>query len=184
MSELPRRAGPVSMADASPLLVTPVAAMDVPSDKPETPLPADEINRLWQHGMHQERLFHDRLNYFSAIQVGLLGVFAILYHKEPSLAVFAPLTAVALAFALLWLRVQVRHWRYCVHVNERIKRAVPEYARTVAASPPRAGQTGCRSPDRWRWPCPSFSRLPGWRCSPGYSPGPEDDVRSNRWRRA
>jgi hypothetical protein len=107
--------------------------MDDPSDKPEIPLHTDEINRLWQHGLHEERLFHDRLNYFSAIQVGLLGVFAILYHKEPSPGVFVPLTAAALAFALLWLRVQVRHWRYCVHVNDRIKAAVPEYARTVAA---------------------------------------------------
>ena len=35
--------------------------MDLPSD----PLPPDEVNRLWQHGMHEERLFHDRLNYFS-----------------------------------------------------------------------------------------------------------------------
>src|SRR5262245_55441812 len=106
--------------------------MDTPPDSRE-PRPApDEVNRLWQHGMHEERLFHDRLNYFSAIQVGLLGVFAILYHKEPSPGVFVPLTAVALAFALLWLRVQVRHWRYCVHVNGRIHDSVPEYARTVA----------------------------------------------------
>jgi hypothetical protein len=45
----------------------------------------------------------------------------------------SPFTAVALAFVLLWLRVQVRHWRYCVHVNEQIRRAVPEYARTVSA---------------------------------------------------
>jgi hypothetical protein len=95
-------------------------------------LASDEVNRLWQHGMHEERLFHDRLNYFSAVQVGLLGVFAILFHKEPSLGVFVPLTVVGLAFALLWLRVQVRHWRYCVHVNERIKRAVREYAGTIA----------------------------------------------------
>ncbi len=36
----------------------------------EAPSP-DEINRLWQHGMHEERLFHDRLNYFTGIQVGL-----------------------------------------------------------------------------------------------------------------
>lgn len=93
----------------------------------------DEVNRLWQHGLHEERLFYDRLNYFAAIQVGLLGVFAILYHKEPSVGVFVPLTAAALAFNLLWLRVQVRHWRYCVHVYEHIRRAVPEYARTVAA---------------------------------------------------
>ena len=90
----------------------------------------DEINRIWQHGMHEERLFHDRLNYFSAMQIGLLGVFAILYHKEPALVVF---TLIALLFTLLWLWVQVRHWRYCVHVNEQIKRFVPEYGRTVEA---------------------------------------------------
>lgn len=102
-------------------------------DELDTPPQPDEVNRLWQHGMHEERLFYDRLNYFSAIQVGLLGVFAILYHKEPSCGVFVPLTIAALAFALLWLRVQVRHWGYCVHVHEQIRRAVPEYARTVSA---------------------------------------------------
>src|SRR6478609_9243965 len=103
--------------------------MSDPLAESEAACRPDEVNRLWQHGMHEERLFYDRLNYFSAIQVGLLGVFAILYHKEPSVGVFVPLTAAALAFDLLWLRVQARHWRYCVHVNERIKQAVPEYAR-------------------------------------------------------
>lgn len=93
----------------------------------------DEVNRIWQHGMHEERLFHDRMNFFSAMQVGLLGVFAILYNKEPSPGVFVPLIAVALAFTLLWLMIQVRHWRYCIHVNEQVKRMVPEYGRTVAA---------------------------------------------------
>ena len=106
--------------------------MDTSLESKEDVLGADEINRLWQHGLHEERLFHDRLNYFSAIQVGLLGVFAILYHKEPSLGVFVPLTVVGLAFALLWLRVQVRHWKYCMHVYGRMKRAVREYAGTVA----------------------------------------------------
>lgn len=98
-----------------------------------SPLQPDELNRLWQHGMHEERLFHDRLNYFTAMQVGLLGVFSVLYHKEPAYGVFIPLTAVALAFTLLWLAVQVRHWRYCVHVNDQIKRLVPEYGRTLEA---------------------------------------------------
>jgi hypothetical protein len=107
--------------------------MSTPPSGSEISFHPDEINRLWQHGIHEEKLFYDRLNYFSAIQVGLLGVFAILYNKEPAVGVFVPLTVVALAFALLWLRVQVRHWRYCVHVNEQIKRAVPEYGRTVAA---------------------------------------------------
>jgi hypothetical protein len=98
-----------------------------------TPFPTDELNRLWQHGMHEERLFHDRLNYFTAMQIGLLGVFAIMYNKEPSLGVLIPLTCVALAFTLLWLRIQLRHWRYCVHVNEQIKLSVPEYGRTLSS---------------------------------------------------
>jgi hypothetical protein len=106
--------------------------MDKTTGEPTARSHGDEVNRLWQHGMHEEKLFYDRLNYFSAIQVGLLGVFAILYHKEPLPGVFVPLTAAALVFALLWLRVQVRHWRYCVHVHERMRAAVPEYARTVA----------------------------------------------------
>ncbi len=106
---------------------------DGSTDTVAVPLQPDQLNRLWQHGMHEERLFHDRLNYFSAVQTGLLAVFAILYQKEPATALFAPLTAVGLAFALLWLRVQVRHWRYCVHVHERIKRGVPDYAQTVDA---------------------------------------------------
>jgi hypothetical protein len=104
--------------------------MTTPTDPPGQP--ADEANRLWQHGMHEERLFHDRLNYFSAVQVGLLGVFAVLYSKERATGVFIPLIVTALAFALLWLRVQLRHWRYCRHVNDRIKATVPEYARTIA----------------------------------------------------
>lgn len=95
------------------------------------PLP-DELNRLWSHGLHEERLFYDRLNYFTAMQVGLLGVFAILYNKDPEIGVFLPLTGVALAFTLLWHVVQVRHWRYCIHVNQQLKRLVPEYQRTIA----------------------------------------------------
>jgi hypothetical protein len=106
--------------------------MEFPHNTPATPPHPDELNRLWQHGLHEERLFHDRLNYFSAIQVGLLGVFAILYHKEPSPGIFAPLTIVALVFCGLWLRIQVRHWRYCVHVHDKIKLSVPEYTRTLA----------------------------------------------------
>lgn len=114
-------------------LNTPASTQPDASPIESGPVRLDEVNRLWQHGMHEERLFYDRLNYFSAMQVGLLGVFAILYNKEPSPAVFIPLTVGALAFTLLWLRVQVRHWRYCVHVHVLIRQVVPEYRRTVEA---------------------------------------------------
>lgn len=89
------------------------------------------MNRLWQHGLHEERLFHDRLNYFSFLETGLLTICVILYNKEPSLGLFLPLTGVALVFTVLWLMIQRRHWAYCIHVNERIRRLVPEYRETT-----------------------------------------------------
>lgn len=94
-------------------------------------LSPDEVNRLWQHGLHEERLFHDRLNYFSFLETGLLTICVILYNKEPSLGLFLPLTGVALVFTLLWLMIQRRHWAYCNHVNARIRRMVPGYSETT-----------------------------------------------------
>lgn len=96
-----------------------------------TPPSADEINRVWQHGMHEERLFHDRLNYFSFLETGLLTICGIMYNKEPAVGFFVPITVVGLAFTLLWLIIQRRHWKYCVHVNDRIKQLVPEYKATL-----------------------------------------------------
>lgn len=93
---------------------------------------SDQVNRLWQHGLHEERLFHDRLNYFSFLETGLLTICVILYNKEPSLGLFLPITAVALVFTILWLMIQWRHWAYCVHVNTRILKTVPEYKETIS----------------------------------------------------
>lgn len=80
---------------------------------------------------------------------------------------FVPLTAAALAFALLWLRVQVRHWRYCVHVDEQIRRAVPEYGRTVAAfaAPGRTDGLSISRPLAAAVPClfaATWVALSGW----------------------
>jgi hypothetical protein len=103
-------------------------------DTQQTPTP-DGVNRLWQHGMHEERLFHDRLNYFSFLETGLLTIYGIMYNKEPERGFFVPICVVGLAFTLLWLFIQRRHWTYCVHVNSRIKRLVPEYKATLEAFP-------------------------------------------------
>ena len=91
----------------------------------------DELNRLWQHALHEERLFHDRLNYFSAVEIGLLSVFAILYNKDRPFGLLAPLTVAALAFTLFWLILQYKHWRYCEFIYSRLRELVPEYRGTV-----------------------------------------------------
>jgi len=105
--------------------------MTRPMDEPRPPASADEINRLWQHGMHEERLFHDRLNYFSFLETGLLSICGIMYNKEPAVGFFLPLIVVALLFTLLWLVIQTRHWAYCVHVHDRMRELVPEYRTTI-----------------------------------------------------
>jgi hypothetical protein len=104
--------------------------MDQQDSEPAPPSP-DELNRLWQHGLHEERLFHDRLNYFSAVEIGLLSVFAILYNKDQPVGLLIPLTGAALAFTIFWLVLQYNHWRYCAFIFLRIHELVPEYSRTV-----------------------------------------------------
>jgi hypothetical protein len=128
--------------------------MDIHHEPPK-PSP-DEVNRIWQHGMHEERLFHDRLNYFSFLETGLLTICGIMYNKEPSLGFFLPITVVGMLFTLLWLLIQKRHWAYCVHVNDRIKQLVPEYKATLSgfAGP---GRPGSRSLNRWPCRCRSCS---------------------------
>lgn len=104
-----------------------------PPDVEPAPATSDQINRLWQHGMHEERLFHDRLNYFSFLETGLLTICVIMYNKESSMGFFLPVAVVALLLTLLWLIIQVRHWVYVEHVHVRIRNLVPEYRATVEA---------------------------------------------------
>jgi hypothetical protein len=91
----------------------------------------DELNRLWQHALHEERLFHDRLNYFSVVEIGLLSAFAILYNKDRPFGLLAALTGAALAFTVFWFLLQYKHWRYCIFIYSRVREIVPEYRRTV-----------------------------------------------------
>ncbi len=87
----------------------------------------NEQNRLWQHALHEERLFHDRLNYFSAVEIGLLSVFAILYNKDRPFGLLIPLTVAALVFTIFWLVIQYKHWRYSEFIHSKLQEVVPEY---------------------------------------------------------
>ena len=98
----------------------------------ESSAPAqDELNRLWQHALHEERLFHDRLNYFSVVEIGLLSAFAILYNKDRPFGLLVVLTGAALVFTVFWFLIQYKHWRYCVFIYSRLPEFIPEYRRTV-----------------------------------------------------
>jgi hypothetical protein len=91
----------------------------------------DELNRLWQHGLHEERLFHDRLNYFSVVELGLLSAFAILYNKEKPVGLLAILAITALIFTIFWLVLQYNHLRYSIYLHAKMHRLIPEYRETI-----------------------------------------------------
>lgn len=96
-----------------------------------SPPSQDELNRLWQHGLHEERLFHDRLNYFSVVEIGLLSAFAILYNKDRPLGLLAPLTVAALVFTVFWFLLQYKHLRYSLFLHSRLYETIPEYRQTI-----------------------------------------------------
>lgn len=102
-------------------------------------LSPDELNRMWQHALHEERLFHDRLNYFSVVEIGLLSAFAILYNKDRPFGLLAALAGAALVFTVFWFLLQYKHWRYCVFIYSRVRENVPEYRKTVDAYFGRSG---------------------------------------------
>ena len=104
--------------------------MDEQTSEPDS-LSQDELNRLWQHGLHEERLFHDRLNYFSVVEIGLLSTFAILYNKDRPIGLLVALTGAALAFTVFWLLLQYKHWRYCQFINLKQRKMIPEFRETV-----------------------------------------------------
>src|SRR4051812_6161156 len=92
-----------------------------------------ELDRLWQHGLHEERLFHDRLNYFSVVEIGLLSAFAILYNKDRPFGLLMAVGGAALGFTVFWLLLQYKHWRYSLFLNSRLRELIPDYRRTVDA---------------------------------------------------
>lgn len=94
-------------------------------------LSEEALNRMWQHGLHEERLFHDRLNYFSVVEIGLLSAFAILYNKDRPVGLLVALIGAALIFTVFWLFLQFKHWRYCVFIHARMRQLIPDYQNTV-----------------------------------------------------
>ncbi|MES1241418.1 MAG: hypothetical protein ABUT39_07350, partial [Acidobacteriota bacterium] len=41
-----------------------------------------QIDRLWQHGLHEDGIFNERLNFFLVFESVLLGVIGMLLDKE------------------------------------------------------------------------------------------------------
>ena len=92
-----------------------------------------DISQRMQTEAEKERTIAELQEAISKLDTltGLLTICGIMYNKEPAVGFFVPMTVVGLAFTLLWLVIQRQHWKYCVHVNNRIRKLVPEYTATL-----------------------------------------------------
>lgn len=95
-------------------------------------LDADQKSRLWDHGIHEDKLFHDRMNFFTVLQSAILGMFGLFYNKlpPPNKMFLYSLVGLGLALSVVWLFIQLRHYAYLNHIVGRLKEHLDEFRET------------------------------------------------------
>ena len=108
----------------------------------------EQINHLWQHTMHSQNRFDNRLNFFLIFESVLLGVVGTLYSKSAS-AKPVLITIICLGFFLtvLWGYIQAREKYLFEGVEKRLEEVAPEYRETL------------RRREQRRWPLRSTPLL-------------------------
>ena len=108
----------------------------------------EQINHLWQHTMHSQNRFDNRLNFFLIFESVLLGVVGTLYSKSASTKPVL-ITIICLGFFLtvLWGYIQAREKYLFEGVEKRLEEVAPEYRETL------------RRREQRRWPLHSTPLL-------------------------
>jgi hypothetical protein len=69
----------------------------------------DRLNRLWQHGLHEDKIFNDRLNFFLVFESVLLSVVALIRSSPNNNPVgIAAIILHGLLITILWTCVQAK----------------------------------------------------------------------------
>ena len=111
-------------------------------------LDSDQINRLWEHGMHEDNGFNDRLNFFLIFESVLLGVVGVLFSKPTSAMFFLRVIIIlGICVTIIWGYVQAWQLYVLRSITTRLKEVAPEYQLTLE----RRAQV--------RWPIPARGLL-------------------------
>ena len=105
------------------------------SDKPSRQMAADEVSRLWEHGLHEDTIFNDRLNFFLIFESVLLGVVGMLYSKQPPVIkpVLITIVSLGLLITIIWGYIQAKHRSTLRILGERCEEHLTEFKETHAA---------------------------------------------------
>jgi hypothetical protein len=95
-------------------------------------LDRDQIARLWEHGLHEDKVFNERLNFFLVFESVLIGVVASLYNTPtPKILVVKIVVVFGLLLTIVWGYVQARQKFILDNLKARLKEVAPEYSKTV-----------------------------------------------------
>ena len=97
----------------------------------------DQINRLFQHGLHEDNVFTERSNYFlmaeSLLVVAYTGLLSgMSAGSSPAKAgsiigIARTLAAFGFLLTILWIYVNQRQRYVLKHIKERAREILPEY---------------------------------------------------------
>jgi hypothetical protein len=69
----------------------------------------DQKHRLWEHGLHEDTMFNNRLNFFLVFESILLSVVGSLYSKlTPTKVILITIVCLGIVITIIWGYVQAR----------------------------------------------------------------------------
>lgn len=92
----------------------------------------DQINRLWQHALHEDEVFNSRLNFFLVFESILLGVVGLMYGKSVAeMLMLRIFIVLGILVTIMWGYIQANQKHLLDILITRLKDEVPEYKITV-----------------------------------------------------
>jgi hypothetical protein len=97
-------------------------------------LDSDQLNRLWEHKLHVEDNFYNRLNFFLIFESLLLSsVVSAVFNTSPPLsgrAVLIIITCLGFLLTILWGYAQARQKYLLDDLRAYLRELLPEYQAT------------------------------------------------------
>lgn len=96
-------------------------------------LTPEERDRLWQHALHEDSLFNERLNSFVTFQSVLLALAALLISANTSSGqnLLRALGVAGLSTCVISIYVQAKQVHIVALLTERCREALPEFRETL-----------------------------------------------------
>ena len=87
------------------------------------------VDRLWQHGLHEDVIFNERLNFFLVFESLLIATVASLYNSpQPNFFVIRFIIIIGLLLTGVWSYVQICQKQTLVDLKEQTKNLDRDYA--------------------------------------------------------